>query len=107
MSSAERNLFQDALFRLDHAAKYANVHSECVMRLRQPKEILEVSIPVRKDDGSLEFFTGYRVRYNDSKGPSKGGIRYHPDVNLPEVKALAFWMTFKCALMNLPYGGGK
>lgn len=107
MSMAVPTLFQDALSRLEHAAQFANVDPETIERLRHPKAILEVSIPVRMDDGTLRVFTGYRVRYDDSRGPTKGGIRYHPSVSLDEVKALAFWMTFKCALMGIPYGGGK
>ena len=75
--------------------------------LRHPQSALEVSIPLRRDDGSLEVFTGYRVRHNSSRGPTKGGIRFHPGVSLDEVKALSFWMTFKCSIMGLPFGGGK
>ena len=105
MSSS--NIYQDALQRLEQAAKFASVEPESVERLRHPKSTLEMSIPVRMDNGSLKVFTGYRVRYNDSRGPTKGGIRYHPSVTLDEVRALAFWMTFKCALVNVPFGGGK
>src|SRR5688572_236760 len=75
--------------------------------LRHPRRALEVSIPVRRDDGSIEVFTGYRVHHSTSRGPSKGGIRYHPDVTLDEVKALAMWMTWKCAVVGIPYGGAK
>jgi glutamate dehydrogenase (NADP+) len=101
------SIFDDALARLDHAAKYANIDSEAVERLRHPKASLEVSVPLRMDDGSLKIFTGYRVRYDDTRGPTKGGIRFHPNVSLDEVKALAFWMTFKCAVVGIPFGGGK
>jgi glutamate dehydrogenase (NAD(P)+) len=76
-------------------------------RLKLPQRSLVVSIPVRMDDGHVEVFTGYRVQHDSSRGPSKGGIRYHPDVNLGEVAALAMWMTWKCALAGLPYGGAK
>ena len=100
-------IFADAIERLDGAARYAEIEAEAIERLRHPKAILQVSVPVRMDDGSLKYFTGYRVRHNDTLGPTKGGIRYHPQVSLGEVKALAFWMTCKCAVMNLPYGGGK
>jgi glutamate dehydrogenase (NADP+) len=103
----EDSLFDRAIKRLDAAAKHAGIHDEAVERLRHPKAILEVSVPVRMDDGSLRVFTGYRVRHSDTRGPAKGGIRYHPDVNLGEVKALAFWMTCKCAVAGIPYGGGK
>ncbi|HYT30838.1 MAG TPA: Glu/Leu/Phe/Val dehydrogenase [Actinomycetota bacterium] len=75
--------------------------------LRSPRRSLQVSVPVRMDDGSLRVFNGYRVHHNTSRGPSKGGIRYHPSVDLDEVKALAMWMTWKCAVVNIPYGGAK
>jgi glutamate dehydrogenase (NAD(P)+) len=75
--------------------------------LEQCKKSVEVSIPVTKDDGSVQVFTGYRVTHNIARGPSKGGIRYHPDVTLDEVKSLAMWMTWKCALMGIPFGGAK
>jgi glutamate dehydrogenase/leucine dehydrogenase len=75
--------------------------------LKTPKRQLIVSIPVRMDDGRIKVFEGYRVQHNLSRGPAKGGIRYHPDVTLDEVKALASWMTWKCATVNIPYGGGK
>jgi glutamate dehydrogenase (NADP+) len=100
-------IFQDAIKRLDRAFEYADIDEESLTRLKQPKAILQVSIPVRMDDGSLEIFTGYRVRHDDTRGPTKGGIRYHPDVNLSEVKALALWMTCKCAVAGLPFGGAK
>ena len=77
-----------------------NVLSSC-------KKAVEVSIPVSMDDGSFHVFTGYRVTHNIARGPSKGGIRYHPAVTQDEVKALAMWMTWKCALMGLPFGGAK
>ena len=108
MSEAiEDGLFLDAIQRLDKAAQYADIDDESLERLRHPETMLQVSIPVRMDDGSLRIFRGYRVRHNDARGPGKGGIRYHPDVNLGEVKALAFWMTCKCAVVGLPFGGAK
>jgi glutamate dehydrogenase (NAD(P)+) len=76
-------------------------------RLKLPERSLLVNVPVRMDDGTVKVFTGYRVQHDSSRGPSKGGIRYHPDVNLGEVAALAMWMTWKCALAGLPYGGAK
>jgi glutamate dehydrogenase (NADP+) len=103
----DHDIFADAVARLDAAFQHADIDQEAVMRLKHPRQILEVTIPVRMDDGSLRVFTGYRVRHDDSLGPTKGGIRYHPNVSLPEVKALAFWMTFKCAVAGLPFGGGK
>jgi glutamate dehydrogenase (NADP+) len=102
-----RSLFLDALSHLDEAAEYAKVDPEIIERLRHPKSSLTVSIPVRMDDGSAKVFTGYRVRYNHSRGPTKGGIRFHPAVTEDEVQALAFWMTLKCAIVDVPYGGGK
>lgn len=108
MAGAEHaDIFEDALLRLDEAIQFASIDAEVVERLKHPKQVLEVSIPVRMDDGTLRVFQGYRARHDDTRGPTKGGIRFHPQVNLPEVKALAFWMTFKCAVAGLPYGGGK
>lgn len=101
------NIFQDAISRLDKAFTSANVRGEVLEKLKHPKQVLEVAVPVRMDDGSLKIFTGYRVRHHDSLGPTKGGIRFHPDVTREEVMALAFWMTLKCSLLELPYGGGK
>src|SRR3989344_3543247 len=75
--------------------------------LKQPQRILNVTIPVVMDDGSMRSFQGYRVQYNDARGPYKGGIRYHHNVSLDEVKALSFWMAMKCAVADLPLGGGK
>jgi glutamate dehydrogenase (NADP+) len=99
--------FQRALARLDEAAAHIEISAEALQRLRHPKSVLTVSIPLRRDDGSLEFFEGYRVHHSDLLGPGKGGLRYHPRVDLEEVKALAFWMSCKCAVMGLPYGGAK
>ena len=110
MSSKQRahpDVFADAIKNLDHAFKYAEIHEEALERLKHPKMVIDVSIPVRMDNGEMRVFHGYRVRHDDTRGPAKGGIRYHPDVDINEVKALAFWMTCKCALMNLPYGGAK
>jgi glutamate dehydrogenase (NADP+) len=92
---------------LKRALEHAEVSEDTVERLRLPKSALKVSIPVRMDDGSLRTFPGYRVRYDDTRGPTKGGIRFHPRVNSDEVGSLAFWMTFKCAALGLPFGGGK
>src|SRR6266446_2432858 len=75
--------------------------------LASTRRQLIVSLPVRMDDGSIEMFEGYRVQHNIARGPCKGGIRFHPDVTLDEVKALATWMTWKCATVGIPYGGGK
>ncbi|NER93346.1 MAG: Glu/Leu/Phe/Val dehydrogenase [Symploca sp. SIO1B1] len=101
------SLFIDASKRLQAALKYVSISEDASERLKHPKVSLSVSIPVRMDDGSLKIFQGYRVRYDDTRGPAKGGVRYHPNVSLDEVQSLAFWMTFKCAVLNLPFGGGK
>ncbi|MDQ3974104.1 MAG: Glu/Leu/Phe/Val dehydrogenase [Actinomycetota bacterium] len=101
------SLFEAASERLARALAHVAVSDDTLERLRLPKSVLKVSVPVRMDDGSLRTFPGYRVRYDDSRGPCKGGVRYHPDVNVDEVQSLAFWMTFKCAVLDLPFGGGK
>ncbi|NEP87204.1 MAG: Glu/Leu/Phe/Val dehydrogenase [Okeania sp. SIO2C2] len=101
------SLFADASLRLEKALKYVSLSEDTKERLKYPKASLIVSIPVRMDDGSLRVFQGYRVRYDDTRGPTKGGIRYHPNVSIDEVKSLAFWMTFKCAVVSLPFGGAK
>ncbi|NJN60412.1 MAG: Glu/Leu/Phe/Val dehydrogenase [Coleofasciculaceae cyanobacterium RL_1_1] len=100
-------LFADAMTRLDDALKHVSISADAIERLKFPKASLTVSIPVRMDDGSLQVFQGYRVRYDDTRGPTKGGVRFHPSVNLDEVQSLAFWMTFKCAALNIPFGGAK
>ncbi len=92
---------------LEQAFEHADVSADTVELLRLPKSLLKVSIPVRMDDGSLRTFPGYRVRYDDTRGPTKGGVRFSPLVNVDEVQALAFWMTFKCAAVGLPFGGAK
>jgi glutamate dehydrogenase (NADP+) len=101
------SLFSDASKRLQKALKYVSISDDAIERLKYPKSSLNVSIPIRMDDGSLKIFQGYRVRYDDTRGPAKGGVRYHPNVSLDEVQSLAFWMTFKCAVLNLPFGGAK
>jgi glutamate dehydrogenase (NADP+) len=103
----ETSLFTDARKRLDRALKYVTMSEDALGRLKYPKASLSVSIPIRMDNGSLRVFQGYRVRYDDTRGPGKGGVRYHPNVSMDEVQSLAFWMTFKCALLNLPFGGAK
>ncbi|MFH2106191.1 MAG: Glu/Leu/Phe/Val dehydrogenase [Candidatus Micrarchaeota archaeon] len=100
-------VFENAQKQLDKAKKHIELAQETVATLEHPKEALQFSIPVRMDDGKLKIFLGYRVRYNDVRGPTKGGIRYHPGVTFDEVKALSFWMTIKCAVIDIPYGGGK
>jgi len=100
-------IFDSAIARLDRALEKASIDPEVVNTLKSPKSVLEVSIPLRMDDGTQKIFTGFRVRHNDTLGPTKGGLRYHPQVTREEVMALAFWMTIKCALLELPFGGGK
>lgn len=96
-----------AVQQLDVAVQRLNLDKNVAGRLTRPDRALIVSVPTRMDDGSVRVFTGYRVQHNDVLGPFKGGIRYHPDVNLGEVCALAMWMTWKCSLVGLPLGGGK
>ncbi|PAJ74313.1 glutamate dehydrogenase [Pseudoalteromonas sp. NBT06-2] len=101
------HIFKDAIERVKRIGSQANVSLDVINALMHPHATLTASLPVRMDDGSTQYFTGYRCRYNNLLGPSKGGIRYHPDVNRQEVEALALWMTLKCAIVGLPYGGGK
>ncbi|HLN36028.1 MAG TPA: Glu/Leu/Phe/Val dehydrogenase [Nitrososphaeraceae archaeon] len=105
--SEKINPFQVALKQLEEAAKILNLDKGMFDVLAHPKRVLTVSIPVKMDDGSMRVFTGYRSQHNDARGPYKGGIRYHPDVTIDEVKALSMWMTWKCAIADIPYGGGK
>lgn len=93
--------------QLDLAASAAHRSRELIERLRRPERIVDVEFPVIMDDGTTRFFHGYRVQWNRARGPYKGGIRFHPETDLDEVKALAFWMTIKCAVVNIPFGGGK
>ncbi|WP_210397546.1 Glu/Leu/Phe/Val family dehydrogenase [Motiliproteus sediminis] len=101
------NVYQDALQRVRAIGEDAGVSDEVVEQLLHPKATFCASLPLRMDDGSMRYFKGYRCRYNDVLGPTKGGIRYHPQVTLDEVQALGLWMTIKCALAGLPYGGAK
>jgi glutamate dehydrogenase (NAD(P)+) len=101
------NAWDVARRQLDDAAARMDLEAGVHEVLRHPRRALEVSVPTRLDDGSIKVFKGYRVHHNTSRGPSKGGIRYHPDVSIDEVKALAMWMTWKCAVVNIPYGGAK
>ncbi len=104
---SQPNVFQDSLTRLEQIATSEGVGPEVVAALHQPKATQIVSLPVRRDDGSTDYFPAYRCRYNDALGPTKGGIRFHPNVCLEEVQALALWMTLKTAVVGIPYGGGK
>jgi glutamate dehydrogenase (NAD(P)+) len=103
----EVNPFESMMSRFDRAAELLDLDRGLYTILRNPEKQLIVSIPVRRDDDEIEVFTGYRVHYNTARGPAKGGIRFSPDVTLEEVKALAAWMTWKCAVVNIPFGGAK
>jgi glutamate dehydrogenase (NAD(P)+) len=107
VSHLKENPYDLARQQLRRVAAAFDVDDNLVNVLGRVKKGVEVSIPTRMDDGSVEVFTGYRVIHNVARGPSKGGIRYHPDVTLDEVKSLAMWMTWKCALMGVPFGGAK
>ena len=115
MTISEQNIHQDSELnpfsqmkkRLEKAAKLINVDPGIYKILAEPYQELAVSIPVKMDDGALRVFTGYRVQHSIARGPAKGGIRYSPEVNLDEVRALSAWMTWKCAVVNVPFGGGK
>lgn len=103
----EMNPFHIAQEQLDTAAHRLNLDPGIHAILREPKRVLEVNFPVKMDDGSVKVFKGFRSQHCDAVGPAKGGIRFHPQVTLDEVKALSMWMTFKCGVVGLPYGGGK
>jgi glutamate dehydrogenase (NAD(P)+) len=107
MHELDTPTFRLAVAQFDQAAEAMELDPNLRERLKLPQRSLIVSVPVRMDDGRVEVYTGYRVQHDTSRGPTKGGIRYHPDVNLGEVAALAMWMTWKCALADLPYGGAK
>lgn len=101
------NPFENGLKQLKHAAGIMKVEAEVVTRLSAPQRTIQFMIPVRMDSGEMRLFEGYRVQYDNHRGPYKGGIRYHQDVSLDEVKALAFWMALKCSVVDIPMGGGK
>lgn len=103
----KENLLESALVRLDEAAGHINIDPDVIEKLKYARETMKARLMIRMDDGSRKSFLAWRCRYDDTRGPTKGGIRYHPESTAEEVETLAFWMTFKCAVMNLPYGGGK
>jgi glutamate dehydrogenase/leucine dehydrogenase len=102
-----QNPFQNALSQLEKVNQIKKFDQEFISRLSQPDREINISIPIKMDNGTLKIFEGYRVEYNNTLGPYKGGIRYHADTEINEVKALAFWMTIKCAVAGIPMGGGK
>ncbi|HEX2056414.1 MAG TPA: Glu/Leu/Phe/Val dehydrogenase, partial [Nitrospiraceae bacterium] len=107
MHELDTPTYRLAVAQFNEAADAMHLDPNLRERLKLPQRSLIVSVPVRMDDGRVKIFTGYRVQHDSARGPSKGGIRYHPDVDLGDVAALAMWMTWKCALAGLPYGGAK
>ena len=101
------NPFKNALKQLDRAASIAKLDPRTLVRMRHAEREVRVSIPVKMDNGELRIFEGYRVQHSSSRGPYKGGIRFHPEADMDEVRALALWMTMKCAVASIPMGGGK
>jgi len=99
--------FEAAQIQLEKAVSKMNLDPNILVQLKKPERVLMVSIPVKMDNGAVKVFTGFRSQYNTARGPAKGGVRYHPDVSLDEVKALSAWMTWKCAVVGIPYGGAK
>ena len=101
------NPFENAQKQVKDACDRLGLEPAVYELLKEPQRFIEVSIPVKMDDGSIKIFKGYRSMHNDAIGPTKGGVRFHPNVNPDEVKALSIWMTFKCCVTGIPYGGGK
>lgn len=105
--STQEHALETARRQLREAAKHVDVDPGVIERLKYPTRVVEVSVPLKRDDGTVEVFTGYRAQHDDVRGPYKGGLRYHPDVTADECVGLSMWMTWKCAVMDLPFGGGK
>lgn len=101
------NVFENAQAQVKKACEKLGMDPKVYELLKEPQRVLEVNIPVKMDDGSIKVFKGFRSQHNDAVGPTKGGVRFHPNVSLEEVKALSIWMTFKCSVTGIPYGGGK
>ncbi|UCD18221.1 MAG: Glu/Leu/Phe/Val dehydrogenase, partial [Candidatus Zixiibacteriota bacterium] len=99
--------FENVMKQFDHAAAKLNIDRGLLEFIKYPLKSVIIKLPVQMDDGTFKMFTGYRVQHSIVLGPAKGGIRYHPDVTLDEVQALAAWMTWKCAVVNIPFGGAK
>lgn len=104
---SQHNPFANVIQKLEQVRKTINLDENALALLQEPQKALEVNIPVKMDDGKTKLFKGYRIQFNDARGPYKGGIRFHPGVTYDEVKALSAWMTFKTAAVNIPLGGGK
>lgn len=102
-----KSSFDNAMQQLHNAADVVGIDANTLELLQKPQRVHEIAIPLRRDDGTIKTFRGYRVQYNNARGPYKGGIRFHPAVNIDEIKALSFWMTIKCAVVGLPFGGAK
>jgi len=105
--SENLNAFEIAMRQFDEAARILHLTESQIAMIKEPRRMTEVNLPVRMDDGSIRIFKGYRCQHSIARGPAKGGIRFHPDVTADEVRALAFWMTYKCAVVGVPFGGGK
>lgn len=101
------SLFKNALKQLENAANILDLDKQTIDGLSKPQRIIKVIVPLRRDNGQIQHYTGFRVQHNDARGPFKGGIRFHPNVNLDEIKALAFWMSIKTAVVDIPFGGAK
>lgn len=101
------NVFEMAQAQVKNACDKLGMEANVYELLKEPRRVIEVNIPVKMDDGSIKVFKGFRSQHNDAVGPTKGGVRFHPNVSLEEVKALSIWMTFKCSTTGIPYGGGK
>ena len=103
----DQSLYQSTMARFDRAAQLLDIDRGLYKIIQYPMREVIVYLPVQMDDGRIEVFTGYRVQHSIARGPAKGGIRFSPDVNLDEIRALAAWMTIKCAVVNIPFGGAK
>ncbi|ESP90110.1 glutamate dehydrogenase GdhB [Candidatus Halobonum tyrrellensis] len=106
-STEPESALETARRQLRHAADHLDIDDQIVTRLKHPKKVHEVAVPIERDDGSVEVFTGYRAQHDSVRGPHKGGLRYHPEVTRDECVGLGMWMTWKCAVMDLPFGGAK
>ena len=107
MKEEKINPYEMAKRQIDIATKYLTLETGLIDKLRNTKRELTVHFPVKMDDGKVKIFTGYRIQHNITRGPAKGGIRYHPDVDIDEVRALAMWMAWKSAVVNIPFGGAE